>query len=173
MSAFPIHVWTIILGLRDFGWISERTNSWDAIGTTSYGLVYALIESIIFFPFVVILGYFISGQWEEKKRVVVMSSIVITISLWAMFNQFYFLQEIKIPEFVMNFFVNLQRPLLTLYLIAFVFTLFSFLIPTFLILYSTKFELIVQIFIERLSLLMIFYLIIDILALMIILIRNL
>ena len=49
ICAFPLHVWTIILAFRDFSWVTERTNSWDALGVVSYGLIFALIESVAVF----------------------------------------------------------------------------------------------------------------------------
>jgi len=49
ISAFPLHVWTLLLAFRDFSWLTERTNLWDAIGVLSYGLIYALFGCFPYF----------------------------------------------------------------------------------------------------------------------------
>ena len=46
------HIWTFILFLRDFSWLNERTNVWDAFAVGAYGLVTAFIESIFVFPLI-------------------------------------------------------------------------------------------------------------------------
>ena len=49
MCAFPLHAWTLILAFRDISWLTDRTNAWDAVGVTSYGLVFAFVESMVLF----------------------------------------------------------------------------------------------------------------------------
>ena len=173
MSALPLHIWTIILALRDFDWISARTNSWDAVGVVAYGLIFALIESVVVFIGAMLLGFFVSVIWEEKRRVALMSVLVVILSLWSIFNQTYFLREMTPPLWLGEFIYQTGRPLVALYALALFFTTFSFIAPAYFILRSDKALNAVREGIDRLSLLMTLYLIFDAAALVIILVRNL
>ena len=76
ICAFPLHIWTFILAFRDFSWVSERTNSWDAVGVVSYGLVFAFIESLMIFLIATLMGFLISQKWEEKQRITLLGTLV-------------------------------------------------------------------------------------------------
>lgn len=173
MSALPLHVWTIILALRDFDWVSVRTNSWDAVGVIAYGLAFAMIESLVVVIGAIVLGFLVSRKWEEKRRVALMSVLVIILSLWSIFNQSYFLNEMSPPAWLAEFIFRTGRPVVALYVLALILTSLSFAIPTYFIVRSDKFLRILQEGIDRLSLLMTLYLVFDIAALVIILVRNL
>lgn len=173
MSALPLHVWTIILAMRDFDWVSARTNSWDAVGVIAYGLAFAMIESLVVVIGAILLGFLVSRTWEEKRRVALMSVLVIILSLWSIFNQSYFLNEISPPAWLAEFIFRTGRPVVALYVLALMLTSLSFAIPTYFIVRSDKFLRILQEGIDRLSLLMTLYLVFDIAALVIILVRNL
>ena len=173
MTALPLHIWTFILAFRDFDWISARTNSWDAIGVVAYGLVYALIESAVIFVGVILLGLLVSAKWEEKRRVALMSILIIILSLWSILNQTYFLREMSPTAWLVEFATQSGRPLVALYALALISTSLSFSIPAYLILKSDKVLRFTQEGMERLSLLMTLYLFFDASALVIILIRNL
>ena len=95
--AFPLHVWTIILSLRDFSWVAERTNSWDAIGVVSYGLVFALVESLLVFLVALLLGFLISKKWDEDRRIALMGLLVFITSLWAIGSYLYFMLNMPVP----------------------------------------------------------------------------
>lgn len=173
MSALPLHIWTIILAFRDFDWISTRTNAWDAVGVMSYGLLFALIESTVVFIGAILLGFLVSTQWEEKRRIGLMSTLVIILSLWSIFNQTYFLREMSPPPWLGEFAIRTGRPLVGLYALALAFTTLSFALPTYFILKSDKVLNAIQEGMDRLSLLMTLYLVFDAAALVIILVRNL
>ncbi len=172
MSALPLHIWTIVLALRDFDWVSARTSSWDAVGVTSYGLVYAVIESLIVVIGAILLGLLVSSKWDEKRRVALMSVLVIILSLWAIFNQSYFLNEMSPPAWLGDVLFRTGRPFVALYALALLITSLSFFIPTYFILTSDKFLRIILEGMDRLSLLMTLYLVLDVAALVIILVRN-
>ena len=78
-TAFPIHLWTIILVLRDFAWVTERTNAWDAVGVAAYGMVFAFIESLFVFIIVVLLGLLLPKQWDERKRLSFLGLLIFTV----------------------------------------------------------------------------------------------
>ncbi|MBN8581876.1 MAG: hypothetical protein J0L96_14500 [Anaerolineae bacterium] len=172
MTALPLHIWTIVLAFRDFDWISARTNSWDAIGVVAYGLIAAILESLLLFIVVTLFGFLISNKWEEKRRITFMSAMIIILSLWSIFNQSYFLNEWELPVWLTQLIIQTGRPLVMLYILGILITIASFSIPAYLILNSNKTMQILQEVIDRLSLLMMLYLVFDAAALIMIVIRN-
>ena len=172
MCALPIHVWTFFLGLRDFDWVTERTNSWDAVGVLSYGLIFAVIESLAVFIVVILLGFLVSPKWDEKRRVTLLGALAIILGLWSIANQVYFLQEMSPPLWLGMFVYQTGRPVVALYSIALIPVSISITVPTYFILRSDKILKGSQEIIDRLSLLMTLYLVFDAAALIIVIIRN-
>src|SRR4026207_921538 len=84
MCALPLHAWTLILAFRDLAWLTDRTNSWDAIGVLSYGLLFALVESVILFLLVACLGLLLPRNWEPQRRTALLGIFALVLSLWAM-----------------------------------------------------------------------------------------
>ncbi len=99
MCALPLHAWTMILALRDVSWVTDRTNAWDAVGVFSYGLVFALVESLIIFLVASLLGFLISARWDREWRVILLTVLVLMLSLWAIAEQLFFLLPVRLPEF--------------------------------------------------------------------------
>lgn len=172
MSALPLHIWTFILTFNDFSWVTERTDSWDAVGVMAYGLIFALVESVVIFFAFAILGLLISKKWGEKRRIALLSILVTIVSLWAIAGHIYFFRESSMPPQVIAFFVGFDHPLRVLYSVALLIVVPTILIPTYFVLASDKFFRFVEASIERLSTLMILYLVVDIAAGVILLIRN-
>ena len=170
--AFPLHVWTIILSLRDFSWVAERTNSWDAIGVVSYGLVFALVESLLVFLVALLLGFLISKKWDEDRRIALMGLLVFITSLWAIISYLYFMLNVSVPCKSILFMAGLAHPLRFLYAVSFALVVPTIVLPTFLMLRSEKLLQGLQGFFERLSLLTQFYLFFDFVGLVIIIVRN-
>lgn len=172
ITALPLHIWTFVLAFRDFDWISARTDSWDAIGVVAYGSIAAVIESFIIFIAMALLGFLVSPKWEEKRRISLMSAMIIVLSLWSIFNQSYFLNAWQLPTWLVSLSIQIGRPLVALYTLAILMTTLSFVFPAYLILRSNKAMSFFQEGIERLSLLMTLYLVFDGVALMLVAIRN-
>jgi hypothetical protein len=172
VCAFPLHLWTIILAFRDFSWVTERTNSWDAIGVLSYGLIFAFIESVAVFLVAVLLGYLISRKWSEDRRNALLGNLVLITSLWAMVSYLFFILEVSIPGQTIDFLVNLKHPLRFLYAISLVLVGLTVTLPTYFLLRSDKFLGFIKALFERLSLLTLFYLFFDVVGLIIVVIRN-
>lgn len=173
VCALPIHLWAFFLGLRDLDWITARTNFWDAIGVLSYGLIFAFIESLAVFLAAAVLGSLVSGKWDEKKRITLMGTLFIILPFWSMINQAYFLRGASPSSLVVEFFTGISRPLVALYAVMLFLVGLSFLLPTFFILRSNKIEQALQNGFERPSTLMGLYLFFDVIALIIIIVRNL
>lgn len=172
ICAFPLHVWTIILAFRDFSWVTERTNSWDALGVVSYGLIFAFIESVVVFLVAILLGFLISKKWSEDRRITLMGILVFIASLWAMVSYLYFMLGWALSGETILFFAGLAHPLRFLYAISLALVAPTVALPAYFVLRSEKFLKGVQGFFERLSLLTLFYLFFDFVGLVIVIIRN-
>ena len=115
ICAFPLHVWTIILAFRDFSWVTERTNSWDAIGVVSYGLMFAFVESVLVFLVALLLGFLVSRKWAEDRRLALIGILVFIASLWAIVSYLFFMLNVSIPRESLIFVAGLEHPLRFLY----------------------------------------------------------
>ncbi len=172
VCAFPLHVWTIILAFKDFSWVTERTNSWDAVGVVSYGLIFTFIESIMIFLVALLLGFLISKKWGEERQITLMGFLVLIASLWAMGSYLYFMLQVSILGETVDFLVSQAHPLRFLYLVSLFFVGPTVAIPTYFVLRSEKFFKGVQGLFDRLSLLTLFYLFFDLVGLVIVIVRN-
>jgi hypothetical protein len=172
MSALLQHAWTIILAFNDVGWLTERTNAWDAIGVLSYGLLFALIESALLFVLFALLGLLLPRRWEAERRVAVLSCLVLVLSIWAIVSQWFFLAHLRFSAGIIGFLVESGHPLWVIYGVLAPIVLASFGLP-FWATTSRGGLKFVSAMIERLGLLATLYLFFDALALIVIVIRNL
>lgn len=172
MCSLPLHAWTLILAFRDLSWLADRTNAWDAIGVLCYGLLFALGESLIVFVFAALLGLLVSDRWEAERRTSVLALAVLVLSLWAMAGQLFFLTDYHVPGNVIDFLVRAGHPVRTMYLILVPVVGATFLAPTLLVLRSGRAQGIANGAIQRLSLLAMLYLVLDALALVVVVVRN-
>lgn len=172
ICAFPIHLWTLILVMRDASWISERTTAWDAVGVGAYGLVLAFLESLVVFLLLLLLGGLIGSTWREK-RVALLGGLVLVASAWAIFAQLYFLNGMAAPPALVHTLAGTTRPLRWLYALMSVAIAPTLLLPTGLILWSKGFNRFFNGLLERISLLSALYLALDGVGLVIVLLRNL
>jgi hypothetical protein len=173
VCAFAPHAWTILLALRDFSWVTERTNSWDAVGNLSYGLVFAFLESGVVFLAVALLGLLVSQKWGEQRRVTLMGMLALVAGLWAIAGQLYFMLGLSLPESLSGSLARSTHPLRWLYAGAMALVLPTVLAPALLILRSERVFRLARGMNERLALLSSFYLILDVAGLVVLLVRNL
>ena len=172
ICAFPLHVWTIILAFRDFSWVTERTNSWDAIGVVSYGLILAFIESAVVLLVAALLGLLVSKKWSEDRRITLLGALAFITSLWAIADYLFFMLQVSIPGKTIVALANLTHPLRLLYGISLALVIPTVALPAYFVLRSEKFLKGIQGFFERLSLLTLFYLFFDFVGLIIVIVRN-
>jgi hypothetical protein len=158
--------------LRDFDWISERTNSWDAVGVGSYALLLALLESFIVFVIFFILSYLIHKTWNPDVRLAIMSVLMFVISLWAIFTQGFFLLGGVVPKSIYEFLINSGHPFRYLYGVIWVIVLITVAAPVFLLLRSNKLVKGILVVVERIALLSGLYLFFDFIGIVIVIIRN-
>jgi hypothetical protein len=171
-AAFLVHVWAILLIFQDLTWLAERTNMWDAIGVGAYGLTLALIESVFLFLIAFLLGFLVSTRWNPVKRISLMGTLAISVSTWAILGQLYFVLGWSLPASWIQALANTAHPLRILYLIVLVIVGLSVLLPVYAQLKSDKLNQMTYGFFDRLAILVVFYLFLDIASIAIIIIRN-
>jgi len=172
MCVLPLHFWTLILAFRDLSWLIDRSNLWDAITVASYGMVFAFVESMLIFLIAILLGFLIPKYWDYQHRTALLSILVIITALWAMVDQLFALLNVSLPGGLLYFIAQQGHPLRVLYIIALLLVAPTVLIPTCLILKSDKVFKMVRGLIDRFTLLAAFYLLFDVIGLIIVVIRN-
>jgi hypothetical protein len=172
IAAFPLHLWTLLLSFRDISWVAERTNFRDAIGVISYGMIFAFLESILFFLFALLCGMLIPLRWGKEKRLAIISILALTLALWAMLSQLYALRVWGVPDVFIRFLSMSSHPLRTIYFVALAFVAPPAILSILAIYKSERISRIILDMIDRISLLAVFYLLFDFVALIIVVIRN-
>lgn len=173
ICAFPLHLWTLILAFRDISWVTERTNAWDAIGVVSYGMIFALIESLLIFLVLVLVGFLTPWRWESDRRIAFLAFLVLILSVWAMISQLLFLWDVSLPASAIEYLRNSDHPVRIVYAVCLIIITPTVLLPAYSFLKTKSAVIVMQNLMERLSLLSMFYLVFDLLGGIIILVRNL
>jgi len=170
--AFPFHFWALLMAFRDISWVAERTNLWDGIGVLAYGVVFALIESIVIFLVVAVLGLFTPVQWRPDRRVAFLGLLILLTCLWGMISQLLFIWNVFLPAPAVQFLRSSGHPFRILYGACLAVVSSTILLPVYLFMSSKKSVPWMQDLMERLSLLTVFYLVFDFLGLLIVISRN-
>lgn len=172
MCAFPLHLWALIMVFRDLSWVAERTNFQDAIGVASYGLVFAFVETVIIFVVLALLGLLTPGSWNSERRIGFLSLLLLITSLWAMFSQLFFIWDMSLPDAVAQFLRTSGHALRFLYAGALAIVTPTVLLPVYFFVKSKKAVTVMQDLVERFSVVATFYLVFDLLALIVVIARN-
>ena len=142
------------------------------MGLAAYGLLLALLESIVFFLVTILIGWFLPVSWSEERRVALLSVLVFITALWAINGQAYFVWGGRTPAAFLRLAANSAHPLRVLYAGTLALVLPTLLIPAILVLRSERVVNLVKELNDRLSLLSMFYLFLDVVGLIIVLVRN-
>ena len=172
VSAFFQHAWALFLSFRDFDWVAERTNSWDAVGNISYALFWSFFDSLLLFIFILILSIFVHKVFSIKIRFTIMSLIALFTSIWFIFDQTFYLLGGKLPDSIIKSLSNSEHPYRILFGVILILVVTSYLIPIYFIIRSEKFTNAMNSLLERIILLSGLYLFLDIVGLGIIIYRN-
>jgi hypothetical protein len=173
ITAFPIHLWAIILVFDDFSWVADRTNTWDAVGVGAYGLLYAFIESLIVFPIVVLLGLLLPHRWSQERRLGALSVGILGTALCAILAQRNFLPKLGLAQILGPLLMSSGHPLWILYGLAILLMGLLVFLPVYLVSSSQRLTSWTSNLMERLALLTTFYLFFDLVALVVVIGRNL
>ena len=172
VSAFLQHAWALFLSFRDFDWIAERTNQWDAVGNIAYASLFSLFDTIFLFLIILLLSLLVHNIFSVKTRLAIMSIIALLISLWFIFEQTFHLIGGKLPQPALDFLINSSHPYRILVGVILILVISSFILPIYFVLRSEKFTNGTISFLERISLLSGLYLFIDVIGIGIIIYRN-
>jgi hypothetical protein len=172
IAAFPLHVWTIFMTLRDVGWVAEGRTVFGAVGFSAYVLVFTLAESLALFGFALLLGLLISKKWSKDQRMASLALVAVILSAWSIVEQIILvLLYDRITNALAGFAFLGASPWIGFLILGVVVTI-SFALPVFLVLRSPKVtEGLLEVF-DRVSLLSGFYLVFDALAIVILIVRN-
>lgn len=172
LIVFPIHLWSFVTILQQGDWVSHRSGIFDAIGMFSYAALTALVESAFVFLLFVIVSFLLPAQWSVKKRLSLLGYFYLLLLLSAMSSQWFFMLDRSIGTFSFRVVYHLNR-LYRLTLPLFIAGVFggvagiAYLQNRF-----TKLTDIMLGLMERISLLSYLYLFIDVIAIIVIIIRN-
>lgn len=173
VCAFPLHLWTLLMAFRDISWLTERTNARDAIGVVSYGMLFAFAESVVVFGLVALLGFFTPPRWTPQRRIAFLSLLLLITAGWAMIAQLLFMWNVSLPAWAVDFLRGSSHPFRILYAGSLALVAPTVVLPVYAFIRSRKAAGFMQNLIERLSLLAAFYLFLDVLAIVVIIFRNL
>ena len=162
-----------MLVLRDFSWVTERTNAWDAVGVAAYGMVFAFFESVVITIIVALLGYFLPKQWNENKRIALLGLLFFVVSLWAILGQLVLILHVPLQSSLILWLSSSGHPLRWIYLFLFIIVSLSVFGITYLFVQSDKVSGSVINLLDRIAVLSALYLVFDAIGLLILLVRNL
>ena len=172
LCVFPIHVWTLLMGFRDFSWVALRTNVWDALGLLSYSLAFALVETTGIFLVLVVCGFLIPNRIEAEKRLALIGTAFMVVAIWSIVGQVYSLMRYPIPGWFADFLNQTNHPFRFLWGTVFLLTTVSAIVPLAFITRQEKFKnMVIEIF-DRISTLSSLYVFFDFVGIVIITIRN-
>jgi len=173
ICAFLPHVWTFIMAFNDASMLIYRMRGvWGAIGVLSYGLLFSFIESIFVFLITSLLGLLISSRWDEARRIVLLGWLVTLTLLWIILSQSYYAWHMHVPVRIVRFMAQFPHPLETVYAATGASALVTTLVPAFLILQHKGFYDFARAALDRITFLSAVYLVVDVLALIVVIVRN-
>ena len=172
VCAFPLHLWTILMVFRDVNWVAERTTNWDAVGFSGYALFYTLIESLLLFGFIALLGFIIPKNWNITLRFVVLSLVAFILAGWSIMEQLILIVFWGWLRHLADTLTFLFTSPWSAYVIFAGLIVISVTVPLLLLRKHPGLQEKVYSVLERLTLLSGLYLFIDVIGMIIILIRN-
>lgn len=155
---FPIQVWSIYNLLKEVpAWVLQM-NAWELLGTIAYTQMFVLFESIvIFLPFVV-LSALLPASWLRARFVALTTAIVYLSAGWSILAHTYNVTFITRGA-------GILLPWIGLFIISQVF--FHILFRS-----NRKIEAAILWFVNRIAILAAVYLLVDLLAVLIVILRN-
>lgn len=158
-SAFPIHLWAIYNLLQVLPAWLLRMSTWEVVGGIAYTLAFALLESILITAGLWIVAMLLPARWIKGRFVAIGSSFIFLNALWTILLHYEY-------QTVRSMGVRELLPWLALYA-------FSVLVVLWFVYRSEKLSSAIVSLIERLAVLSFFYIAMDVLGLMVVVVRNL
>lgn len=174
VCVFPIHLWAFIIIFRDLEFIVKERDLWYAAGYSGYILVFALVESCLYFIFMFMVSYLFPKALKQNGKAFTITCILALIfSLWAIGNQSFYMLLDSPPAFFSWIMLRIPYRQTLALSILILLILASFVVPIGVILKSDKWQSRTNTLMERISLLSIFYLVIDVFGITAAVLRNL
>ena len=161
VCSFPVHIWAYINLLNDMPAIQLEMGAWRILGVAAYVLGFALIESLFIFGLIFLVSLILPESLFGLQLVQVGSIFVLTTSIAALLIHYY--GQWKIESFSFTAWIALWTMIGTSIFIVAVYWLNR----------NQQVQGIFQSGIERLAVLSLVYISLDILGLSVIIIRNL
>jgi hypothetical protein len=173
---FPIHTWSIYLVFYNFEWLAKRTIPWDAVGYSAYSLCFALLESLIIFIVATPLFLLLRKKHGYLTAKAIAGVIFFIVVTWMIIYQInknngYFIQT-SIENIVIIYNLRYRYKIILVLLAAGIIAL-TISVPPLLVLRSNKLISISLDLQQRLELVSYLYLLIDVIAIGIVVTRNL
>ena len=174
VCAFPFHLWTIIMLIRDSSWITERSGTDSFIGVASLSMIYALVESLLFFLLLLVLSLLIPWNWPAKKVYALLGFIALWIPIWDIAVQVYRAVDLANPDFLARWLISTHHP------IRYSYPLFALIVLVVISLtalgiwlssFKPKFQHGLTNVLERLAVLSALYLVLDLVGVVVLVIR--
>ncbi len=157
-AVFPIHVWSLINVTREVpAWILRLSIS-ELVGVVAYAQLYALLDTLLIFIPLLLLAALLPATLFRNKFVAMGTAVIFISSAWFIFLHMNG-QIIEQRQFVVLGIWGVSY--LLILAAAFVF-----------IRKNQKLETAIVSFVQRVSILSVLYLIIDLLSLVVIVVRN-
>lgn len=155
----PVFLWAFLNYLDAFPGFALRLTLWDLVGTASYVLAFALIESLLLLLPWIVIAAILPARIFKDHFVAFASIIVLISSVWMMYANYYLLNFGRMP----------REQLLS----GFILYLITVAVPISLVVRFRRVEKLVQEIIQRLAVLAYVYAGLGFIALIIVIIRNL
>ena len=166
-----------MIAFGDVQTVVDRTNVFDAVAFVAYVLLFALAETVLVFVIALIADFFLPKRWSRNQHFITIGLLSFTVAFWTMLWQLnYWTFSLRGLLYNFVFIENANHPLRwggTILFIILGLVLVSVVAPILLVARSPKFVSKVTNVFNRLITLATFYIVLDVLGVLIIIYRNL
>lgn len=172
--SFPIHLWTIFLFLRDFSWLADQRSSWDALGVGAYSMIIAFLDSLFVFIFCILLNFMLPNRWKEDRRLSMIILFYYVVVVWAVLVRILRYHIGQYPGVIERLFLDTAHPLRYIFFAIGIMAVFALLMIAGVIsahLNQSKLIARLHTFYDRIMVLAVFYLLLDVAGLVVLFVR--
>ena len=161
LSSVPIHLWSILMLLRDYSWVLGQHSLDDFVGYAGYALLAAFFESLVVTGLLLLLGLLISDKWGPDKRLAIFMIALFSVSLWALAGQVFFILRESPPGWLAWFLLRLPYHRMEAMIVLWLLVIASIAVPVCYILRGKMLVRSLLTIADRLAVLASFYLVLD------------
>jgi hypothetical protein len=82
-AAFPLNLWALLITLYALPSWLIRLTAWEMVGTISYTLFFALIESLLTAGALIVAGLLVPRRWFSRKVIALLAVWIWLAAVWA------------------------------------------------------------------------------------------